>query len=161
MADLELVRPLVTAYRQSADSAVDAVLHHHAEAMVVRDVEEVVAFGIYVMDLWFRRIEVWHHWVSEESSRYRFEDDQSNQLMEQQLLDIGRRLLKLAEQVTGWGYVIDKQAEFQSRLLRMESYSQPIGSAFQRNTLSEHLAKAVGDVSCGTLEHTSNPWSAA
>lgn len=161
MPDLELVKPLVAAYRQSADSASDAVLHHHSEAMVVRDIEEVVAFGIYVMDLWFRRIEAWHVWVSESSSRYRIEDDKLNQLIEQQLLDIGRRFLDLTKKVAGWGYTFERLDEFKTRLLRMESSGQPIGTAFQKGALSGHFAAAVDEASRGTLEQSPNPWSAA
>ena len=62
---LEKPQHFAREYKQLADP----VLRAHQLAMVVRDVEDVVGYGIFTMRLWFRWIEDWHKGVSESSAR--------------------------------------------------------------------------------------------
>lgn len=137
----------------------DPVLRAHQLAMVVRDVEDVVGYGIFTMRLWFRWVEDWHERVSESSSQYDRDTHKAIQDVERLLLEVGGGIISLIGKAKSLGHEIERGEEFKDLYSTLKSCAEGIDSEFQRTTLREHFQKAYDDYKKGSLEDAENAWS--
>jgi len=146
-------------FAQEYKQLADPVLRPHQLAMVVRDVEDVVGYGIFTMRLWFRWVEDWHERVSESSSRYIRDEHKAIEDVERLLLEVGEGIVSLIEKAKTVGHGIERADEFKDLYLTLKSCAGGIDPEFQRTTLQEHFQRAYDDYKKGSLEDAENAWS--
>jgi hypothetical protein len=152
---LEKPQRFAQEYKQLADP----VLRAHQIAMVVRDVEDVVGYGIFTMRLWFRWVEDWHERVSESSSRYNRDEQNAIDEVERLLLEVGEGITSLIGKAKTVGHEIERGDEFNDLYSTLKSCAGGIDPEFQRTTLREHFQKAYDEYKNGSLEDADNAWS--
>ena len=136
----------------------DYIMGDHREAMVVRDVEDAVDYGILALKVWFRTIEDWHTDVSQSANRYSGEEHERIKKMEQFLLTCGRRMNTRIAEAQKQGYEVDGAKEFATLLDRLEACARPIEGPFAKTTLKEVFDDAVREHDSGATEAVDNPW---
>jgi hypothetical protein len=152
---LEKPQRFAREYKQLADP----VLRAHQLAMVVRDLEDAVGYGIFTMRFWFRWIEDWHEAVSESSARYSEEAHRSIDSIERLLLEVGEGVISLIDKAATLHFDVERAGEFKELYATLKSCAAAIDPEFQRTTLREHFRKAHDDYKNNSLETVDNAWS--
>ncbi len=142
----------VEAYRHDANATWDEVKQQHDRAMVVCDVEDVVGLGIYVMELWFRRVEHWHEWVSEDEARFDAGIHKKLKDIESTLIEATQTAVNLIGAVKKWGYEIDGEDEFREVADRLLGHAPPADGVAMDDRLRALEQGALDQFKSGSLK---------
>lgn len=143
-------------YRSNAESTWNATKKEHDQAMIVYDVEDLVGLGIFVMDLWFRTVERWHAWVSEDRTRYEKSVHDTLQRLETKLVEATGTTLEAIGCVKKWGFEVDAEDEFRKLADQLLACSSPLADPDcqqQIGALGKEAAKQYGAGQLQEIKH--------
>ncbi len=152
---LEITNGFVRAYQDGVDS----VIREHQVAMVVCELDDLVAFGVVLMERLLGGIEKWDAWVSKSMDRYSAADHEMVRKSQLGLLSASHQLLALVSTVTADGHAIEQEDEFRNLVAKLEANVGPLPSTFQREVLKKQFNEADAEYKNGRAEEAANPWS--
>jgi hypothetical protein len=130
---------------RETDSVWQKVQARHVEAMIARDLEDLIALELTIISRCRLRIEAWHVWVSESMDRY--DEDTHNRIksIETSLLSACQKTAGMILEVKGWGYEIEGEDELASMFSDFQSKTAPISREFQKTELKSQLKSAIDE----------------
>lgn len=152
LATLSRAEHFTEEYRENAESIGEAVRKEHDRAMIVCDVEDLVGLGIFVTDMWFRHVERWHEWVSEDKKRYQKDIHETLRRLEIILVEAVRKTLEAISCVKKWGFEIDDEKEFRECADQLLACTQPLADPHCQEQIRTLGKEAVQEYKASQLQ---------
>ena len=146
-------------YKSEADSTWEVVKKEHDRAMVVCDVEDLVGLGIFVVDLWFRNVDRWHEFVSEDPNHYDKQKHETLQRLEPILVEAVQLTLEAISSVKKWGFEVDGEDEFRKLADELLACTNPFSDTGVQEQIRALGKKAVKEYRDGQLQEIKH-WGA-
>lgn len=109
---LERAEHVARDYQETEQSTWEQVKLEHDRVMVVFLVDDLVLEGCFALETWFKHVEKWHEWVSEDASRYDAKLHEGWNSVEKLAVKAVRGTLELIGKIKKWGFDVEKEQEF-------------------------------------------------
>ena len=145
---------------QSVRTTWDEVREEHAQAMAVRELEDVIAMGETVIKIFLKRSEHWHEWVSGDSSRYHAEQHLLLEDTERRLIAACEPTIKLIDRAKQAGYEVDGESAFRQSYEDLQERAGYLCDNLQpSDAVRDALERAKQRQFVDQCETCDNPWS--
>lgn len=145
---------------QSVRTTWDEVREEHAQAMVVRELEDTMAMGVTVIKIFLKRSERWHDWVSSDSSHYDPEQHGLLEKIERRLVGASERIIRLIDRVKQSRYDVDGESAFRQSYDDLQKRAGYLCDNLQpSDAVRDALERAKQRRFEDQCETRDNPWS--
>ena len=153
---LEIAKEDAERYLEREQSAWAQLKREHDQAMFVRDLEGLVAYGIYALESWTKHAQNWHLWVSEDASRYEENRHKNLLKIEAMASEAAKGTIELINKVKKWGYEVDRESDFREIAEFVIGAAVSPNEQFASKSFAKYQAEAWQEYQASEAEEISN-----